>query len=626
MSDSPTAPSGFGNVTRFVCAGLASLGHQISILGWQARGTPSNWRGIPVYPVRNDALGADVLLTYLQKLRPDVLVTLADVWWLTYLANPLIANFRRMAGIPWALYYPIDGDMGGGRLPPSWLSILEKVDLPIAMSRYGQEITRAGGVNPAYIPHGVDLSVFHPPADKDAAKAALGYSGRFVILSDARNQPRKMIPRTLEIFRRFARGKPDALLHLHCDPADPASRAPEYYYDLRADIAFLGLGGQVRLTEGMSIEAGLTLERLAGIYQAADVHLLSSWGEGFGLPTLQAAAAGVVPMASDYTASRELCLGHGEPVTVKHYLTDQFGIRRALIDVEDAVRRLDRLYADRALLAEKSAAARRFAQGYDWQAVIAQWHALLQAEVPRLRARLLTPPPAERVTLRAAAPASGAADLLRTVQAVMPELAEGISVTLNVVASQAGQLAGEVYRDAFAGGHLLSIPAALPPAGLAPAKARSVGSIYLASEADIPVVRLLAEIFPAITAWSPAPLDLGIGKASGKPVRTPACPPGDPSFSARLAAATLALDLAGTDERLPWLAAGSGVPCIGLRSVAAQRELWPALSLDSPDAAAAAELARGLFTDQGEAAAACAWASAALERSPLIEQPIEGAA
>ena len=44
------------------------------------------------------------------------------------------------------------------------------------------------------------------------------------------------------------------------------------------------------------------------------------------------------------------------------YVPDQFGIRRALIDIEDAVARLDRLYRDRDLLAAKSAEARRFAE------------------------------------------------------------------------------------------------------------------------------------------------------------------------------------------------------------------------------------------------------------------------
>jgi hypothetical protein len=79
---------------RFVCAGLAERGHQVSILGWQARGEVTDWQGCAVYPVRHDGFGADVLLPYLRRIQPDILVTLADVWWLTFIADPAIAPSR----------------------------------------------------------------------------------------------------------------------------------------------------------------------------------------------------------------------------------------------------------------------------------------------------------------------------------------------------------------------------------------------------------------------------------------------------------------------------------------------------------------------------------------------------
>jgi glycosyltransferase involved in cell wall biosynthesis len=198
------------------------------------------------------------LLFYLQRLRPDVLITLANVWWLSWIAHPLIAT----AGVPWWLYYPLDGDCGDSRLPESWIQILRRVDLPIAMSRYGLDVTARNGVAAAYIPHGVDTGLFRPPTDKIEAKAALGYRGRFVIVSDARNQERKQLPRTLEIFRRFAAGKPDVLLHLHCDPDDSLARSPKYWYDLRADIDFLAADGPVRITPGMSLESGVFRSRI----------------------------------------------------------------------------------------------------------------------------------------------------------------------------------------------------------------------------------------------------------------------------------------------------------------------------------------------------------------------------
>src|SRR5206468_525850 len=134
------------------------------------------------------------------RLRPDYLVTLADVWWLTFLTDPGIERFFGMTATRWAMYFPLDGHRPDRTLPASWVEILRRADLPIAMSLYGRDLVRAHGVDCEYIPHGVNTTTFHPPADRAEAKRRLGYDGRFVVLSDARNQPRKMLPRLLTIF------------------------------------------------------------------------------------------------------------------------------------------------------------------------------------------------------------------------------------------------------------------------------------------------------------------------------------------------------------------------------------------------------------------------------------------
>jgi glycosyltransferase involved in cell wall biosynthesis len=607
MSDSPTAPSGFGNVSRFVCSGLAERGHDVSIVGWQARGRPEPWQGCTLYPTRFDTFGADVLLGYLQRIRPDVLVTLADVWWLTFIANPTITGFLRAAGIPWALYYPIDGDLGGSRLPQSWIHVLERVDVPIAMSEYGRDVSLANGVEPAYVPHGVDTTLFRPSVDRWTAKRRLGYEGRFVVLCDARNQPRKLLPRLLDAFRRFARDRDDVVLHLHCDPADPAARTPEYCYDVAADVELLGLGDRVRFTKGMSISAGIAIDELAAIYQAADVHLLASWGEGFGLPTLQAAAAGAVPMAVDYTASAELVRGHGEAIRPAGFAPDRFGIRRALIDVDDAAQRLERLYTDRDLLAGKAAAARRFAEAYDWSRLLPRWTEILEEEVPAARRRMSGVPATFRLTadvhgmrLDGAPPTAG-----RDLRAAI-SLPDGASAVVKVVASEAGRLAAEVINDSTAvATDVLTIPVTLPPSDSV-VRSRQTGCLHVASPADAPLVWVLAAVFPGITLWSGSPIDLGPSPFTGEPVRPTVVDTGSPAWRRQLAVSVLVVDMAGAAPELPAQAAELGVPSIGLASVADQRVLWPDLALSSPDVPTAARVARDLLTDPLRASASVA--------------------
>ena len=290
ISDSPDTPSGFGNVTRFVCEGLAKRGHRVSILGWQTQST-QDWRGCTVYPSAG-RLGSEALYPLLVRHRPQIVVALADVWWLPYFNAPHIRRQMEMTETPWALYFPIDGALADETLPQSWVELLREVDIPIAMSRYGQRIAGNCGIRADYIPHGVDLDIFAPPVDREIAKRVIGAEGKFVVLADCRNQPRKMLPRLLDIFARFAHGKDDVLLHLHTDPDDDHAGTLGYSYDLRADLRHLGLTDKVRFTPGMVMRngGGVPITDLARYYQAADVHVLASSGEGFGLPTLQAAA------------------------------------------------------------------------------------------------------------------------------------------------------------------------------------------------------------------------------------------------------------------------------------------------------------------------------------------------
>jgi glycosyltransferase involved in cell wall biosynthesis len=591
MSDHPTGPTGFGNVTRAICTGLAEYGHHVSILGWPGQGQPQRWQNCTLYPIRQNQRGADVLLNYLRTVQPDVLVSLDDLFFVQYMLRPEMRDCMQRACIPWVYYYPLDCDMGEGRLPAEFRRVLQGADLPVAMSRYGQRVGLANGVTPAYIPHGVDTSLFEPAVHKCSAKQALGYQDHFVILSDARNQPRKLIPRTLEIFRRFAAGKPDVLLHLHCDPQDPMARLPIYTYDLCSDIDFLGLTDRVRLTRNMSIRAGLPLAQLAALYQAADVHLLASWGEGFGLPTLQAAAAGVVPMAVAYSASRELVLQHGEAVAVRTFLFDMLGRRYALMDIDDAVARLEKLYRDQTFLAAKARCARDFALQYDWRHVVSAWHELLTREVPLCKARQQAQAEISRITRYHPSPRIDRPHIEQSTD----EPAELTTVPVEVRA----------FADCPC------IPVTLPLARPPQTHRRLPGLLYAASVWDLPDVLALGRIFPGLKVWSTVSLGLPAGQAgtgAACVVQTGVVQAESAEYRAHLAATTLALDGAGFDPGLPVQAAELQVPCIACASSAEQARLWPALCLMQRDGGRAASLGRQLLTDYALALEVCVYA------------------
>lgn len=577
VSDSPTTPSGFGGVTREVCRRLARRGHRLEILGWQAYGATSFWEGIPVHPIRRDRFGSDVLLGYLHRLQPHFLITLADIWWMSFLTEPPVQRYLDLSGTRWVHYYPVDGADPEGRLPAGWVRVLTVADLPVAMSRFGMEVSAACGISAAYIPHGVDTQLFRPPSDKAAAKARLGYEGRFVVLSDARNQPRKLLPRLLDIFAAFAHDKPDVLLHLHADPKDDAAKSDLYRYDLRQDIAALGLTAKVRFTPGFRMRAsgGIPLERLAEIYAASDVHLLTSWGEGFGLPNLQAASAGVVPLALAYTASRELVEGHGFAIPAECGVVDEFGLVRGLMDREAAVAALNALYADPALLAAKSHQSREFALGYTWDRIAAEWERVLSqapARRPPARARLITwrageePPPVQ--------------DLPPEVQGAVAEtlapLPPGVQVSLKLAERRAGEVSTQIRQEAFRRGDELSIPVRLPP--FFPGAPRATIGYVLVSPPELPLAVLLKRLFPGLAVAVPRP-----GGDPQSPVRL-----SPEELLPALAHMVMAIDFSGTGApHLDLACAALGVPYVG------PGDLWPAIPLPP------LHQVRLLFTDQG---------------------------
>jgi glycosyltransferase involved in cell wall biosynthesis len=577
VSDSPTSPSGFGMVTSAVCRGLAERGHSVHILGWQSRGSLTRWEGIPVYPIRYDGLGRDVLLGYLLRIQPQFVVTLADVWWMPFLADPDVQRYLDVSGARWVLYYPIDGADPEGQLPASWVRMLETADVPVTMSRFGAEVSRACGVDCAYIPHGCDVTLFAPPDDKQAAKARYGYQDRFVILSDARNQPRKLLPRLLDIVGEFSQDKPDVLVHLHTDPEDAAADTPLYTYRLRPDIEALGLDNRVRFTAGFRMWAsgGLPATELAALYAAADVHLLCSWGEGFGLPSLQAAAAGVVPIAVGQTASRELVEGHGVPVPAETAMQDEFGLVRYLLSREGTVAALDRLYRDRELLTDRSRQARAFALDYGWPRVLDRWEELLRSAPPRRR-----PSRSRSFDWINGAPAPPA-ELPEPVQAaVAPAFAglpDGARVSLEVAERRLGEVETELRRDAFREGDLISLPVRLPPF-FEGAPAATVGHL-LVNPADLALAGSMRDIFPGVALSVPRPPE---DPSGGRFLTVEELLPALLQYA-------LVIDYTGGAVRLLDLAcAALGVPFAG------HSALWPEIGPADPWLQV-----RRLLTDQG---------------------------
>jgi len=376
MSDTPFRASGFGIVTGEICKRLAGFGYDILILGWWSRKV-ARYFGLQVEPCPScPAMASAAIAKHVADFQPNYLVTLGDVPWLSYLAGDAVQKVLSRDDVKWFIYYPVDAVLPDGGLPATWAKVVLKADTPVTMSKFGVDASARSGISATLIPHGCDTQLFCPPPNKHEAKRRLGYEGKFVILTDARNHRRKLLPRSLDIVRRVKIPADRLVFHLHTN-TEPQEDTESYSYDVRADIDLLGLRFATGLRDSID-PAGLSMRELAALYSAADVHLLTSYGEGFGLPTLQAASAGVVPIAPANSASTELIGSHGFAIPCDSSATDEFGLVREFVDRRQTVAVLEELYRNPGLLHVRSEAARNFALTYNWDGVVERWDALLR--------------------------------------------------------------------------------------------------------------------------------------------------------------------------------------------------------------------------------------------------------
>jgi D-inositol-3-phosphate glycosyltransferase len=139
-------------------------------------------------------------------------------------------------------------------------------------------------------PPGLDHRIFHP-GDRRAAREALGLpiEGR-VVLFAGRIQPLKGPDVALAAFANLAAHLPDCRLLVVGGPSGPQGR--DELARLRAGAAAAGLQERVLLRDP------LPHRELAAAYRAADVVVVPSRSESFGLVAVEAQACGIPVVAS----------------------------------------------------------------------------------------------------------------------------------------------------------------------------------------------------------------------------------------------------------------------------------------------------------------------------------------
>lgn len=193
------------------------------------------------------------------------------------------------------------------------------------------------------VPPGVDHAFFSP-GDRSGARVALGLDGRPTVLFVGRIQPLKGLTVAVRALAELT----DRTTQLLVVGGPSGSDGPA---ELERSLALID---EHALSDRVRFVAPQEHHRLSTYYRAADVVVVPSRSESFGLVALEAAACGVPVVASDVGGLRSLV---------------DDGVTGHLVESRDPVAfaaRIDALLADPARAAAMGAAGAERARRYSW--------------------------------------------------------------------------------------------------------------------------------------------------------------------------------------------------------------------------------------------------------------------
>ena len=364
-SNAPFAPTGYGQQTAVFCSRLKEH-YNLAISAFY--GLESNiipWNGIPVFPGMAQTHGDETILEHANvhfggDVRSGTVMTLMDVWVL----DPAV--WQRMNVCSWV---PVDHQPA----PDAVVSYFQRSGaIPMAMSKFGQKMLGDAGLDPLYVPHAIDTSVYKP-LDKAECRESTGMpEDAFIVgmvAANKGNPSRKCVHEAFQAFKVLHAKHPEARLYCHTEVTGRFGGVNmlDLIEDVGLDPDAVMFPDQYRVVHYPYPDT-----TMAEIFSSFDVLLMPSAGEGFGIPALEAQACGVPVIVSDFSAQIEMC-GSGWRVSGRKVYTPlkswQF-----LPDIDDIVDALKQAYAQpKAARKQMATKAREFAIPYDVETVMEEY-------------------------------------------------------------------------------------------------------------------------------------------------------------------------------------------------------------------------------------------------------------
>jgi glycosyltransferase involved in cell wall biosynthesis len=164
----------------------------------------------------------------------------------------------------------------------------------------------------------------------------------FIVFNGNRNQPRKRMDITMWAFREFQKDKPDVKLYLHMGIQDLG-------YNVAELAVRYGFDNKLILSTTSNQIPSLPEERLNIVYNACDVGINTSIGEGWGLVNWEHAATGKLQIMPNHSALSEIWENENTAIllpTIMDEMVERVNTVGRVVDLNSLVEALNWAYDD----------------------------------------------------------------------------------------------------------------------------------------------------------------------------------------------------------------------------------------------------------------------------------------
>ena len=342
----------------------------------------------------------------LLDFKPDVVIDIRDYWMNSYQRfSPLRPYFH------WVLMPTVDS----APQQEEWIDTFLHADAIFTYSDFGRDtVADQSNGKVKYIDTaspGVDLQCFHPLQQREEVKKLLGVEDKFVIGSVMRNQKRKLVPELFAAFKQLLNethaSDPELAkklyLHVHTSFPDAGWDIPQllkeyevgnrvlftyackncgFYRPMlfRHPVAHCPKCGNKSL-QMPNVSNGLPSKDLNVVMNTFDLYVQYAICEGFGMPQVEAGAAGVPITSVDYSAMNDVVHKlKGYPIKVNQYFKElETKAIRVYPDNNDFVRIVrDYLKLPDMLKQQKRHETRQLVEKYyNWDDIAKKWEKYL---------------------------------------------------------------------------------------------------------------------------------------------------------------------------------------------------------------------------------------------------------